>query len=427
MQADRRGTSVALAAAATAGLLLASCGGGDGGGETTAVQAPPVNVLPPGKRVARLDRVAAVRQPTSVAQPPGNTNLLFVTTKYGQVLVLKHGKLHDQPFLDLSDKVNSTGSEQGMFEIAFAPDYSKSKRFYVSYSLPDNSVQVDEYKRSDNAVVADPDSRRPIINASHGHGEREQHNGGELQFGPDGYLYIAFGDGGPVTKRFVSNRAQQPSVLLGKILRIDPLNPGGSSLPYAIPPDNPFIGRPGERPEIYAYGLRNPYRFSFDTKTGALLIGDPGAADVEEIDYEPKGEAKGKNFGWPHFEGNRPFRTDLQLNLNNGQPPEKPIHTYTHSSGCSVIGGYVIHDPRIPKLDGEYIYGDACSGDLRVLEPSADGATGDHSLGLRLSPTRLFGIVSFGRGSDERIYAASFSGGVYALNPEKGSRPTTGK
>ncbi|MGZ5325549.1 MAG: hypothetical protein ACXWEL_02820, partial [Solirubrobacterales bacterium] len=138
-----------------------------------------------------------------------------------------------------------------------------------------------------------------------------------------------------------------------------------------------------------------------------------------EIDYEPKGQAKGKNFGWPRFEGNRPFRTDHQLNLNNGQPPEKPIHTYTHELGCSIIGGFVIHDPRIPTLDGDYIYGDACSGDLRVLVPTAGGAKGDRSLGLRLSPTKLFGLVSFGEGDDGRIYATSFSGGVYALNPEQ--------
>jgi glucose/arabinose dehydrogenase len=419
LQASRIGTSAALAAAATAGLLLASCGGGDEK-TSTAVQVPPVNVEPAKKRVARLDKVAAVRAPTSVVQPPGNTNLLFVTTKPGKVLVLKNGKLRrDEPFLDLVDEVNSEGSEQGMFSIAFAPDYAKSRRFYVGYNLPDNSVQIDEYKRSkDNAVFADPDSRRPIINAPHGKGEREQHNGGELQFAPDGYLYIGLGDGGPVTKPFVSNRAQQRSVLLGKILRIDPLNPGGNSLPYAIPKDNPFVGRRGERPEIYAYGLRNPYRFSFDDKTGGLLIGDPGAADVEEIDYEPKGQARGKNFGWPRFEGNRPFRTDYKLNLNDGQPPEKPIHTYTHELGCSVIGGFVIHDPRIPALDGDYIYGDACSGDLRVLKPAEGKAVDDQSLGLRLSPTQQFGLVSFGEGSDGRIYAASFSGGVYALNPQ---------
>jgi glucose/arabinose dehydrogenase len=305
-----------------------------------------------------------------------------------------------------------------MFSIAFAPDYAASGRFYVAYNLADNSVQVDEYKREPNSqIFADPQSRRPIINAPHGKGEREQHNGGELQFGPDGYLYIGLGDGGPVNKPFVSNRAQQRAVLLGKILRIDPLHPTKTQ-PYAIPKDNPFIGLPGERPEIYAYGLRNPFRFSFDAKTGALLIGDVGAAKEEEIDYEPKDEGKGKNFGWPEFEGNRPFRTDYDLNLFHGEQPVKPIHTYNHSSGCSVIGGYVIHDPRIPSLDGYYIYGDACSGDLRVLKAEVGGTVDDHSLGLRLSPTKLFGIVSFGRGSDGRIYAASFSGGVYALNPQ---------
>jgi glucose/arabinose dehydrogenase len=404
---------VALCAAAT--LSLAACGGGDETTATTAT-APAVNAAPATERVGRLDRIAKILHPTSVAQPPGDTKHLFVTTKPGRIYVLDNGKLEKEPFLDLSGPVNNKGAEQGMFSVVFAPDYAKSGRFYTSYNLGDNSVQVDEYRRSDDSDLdADPESRRPIINAPHGNGKRLQHNGGELQFGPDGDLYIGLGDGGPVEKPFVTNRAQQRAALLGKILRIDPLQPEGE-LPYTIPADNPFVKAPDLRHEIYAYGLRNPYRFSFDSKTGALAIGDVGAAKVEEIDYVPSGGAKGANFGWPELEGDRPFRTDYKL-LGNKEVT-KPIHTYTHDRGCSVIGGFVIRDPRIPQLDGRYVYGDACSGDIRTLIPSPSGATDDRSEGLRLSPSKVFGIVSFGQGSDGRIYAASFNGGVYALNPQ---------
>jgi hypothetical protein len=340
--------------------------------------------------------------------------------------VVKDGRLEDQPFLDIKDLVNSKGSEQGMFAIAFPPDYAESGKFYVSHNNEDNSVQIDEFQRSaDNPLVADPDSRRPIINARHGKGNRTQHNGGELQFGPDGYLYIGLGDAGPVEKPFVSNRGQQRTAILGKILRIDPAHPShradGSELPYTVPKDNPFVGMEAEdfRPEIYAYGLRNPFRFSFDSGTGALAIGDVGAASHEEVDYMEKGKAKGVNFGWPHFEGDAPFRTDYPISPGPDDGPlVKPILTYNHKHGCSVIGGYVMHDPRIPQLDGSYIYGDACTGDIRAFTPTPDGPKGDHSLGIRLGPTTLFGIVSFGQGSDGRIYAASFSGGVYAINPQ---------
>jgi glucose/arabinose dehydrogenase len=415
---EARTRSIGAALLAAAALSPAGCGGG---GEAKPTVAPPVNVAPAAQRVARLDLIAKIGQPTSVATPPGQPNTLFVTTKEGIVYVIDHGKLRQEPFLDDADSVNSEGSEQGMFAIAFAPDYATSGKFYVSHNDEDNSVQIDQYERSaDDPLKADSDSEVSILNVPHGKGARTQHNGGELQFGPDGDLYIGLGDGGPVDKPFVSDRAQQRTSLLGKILRIDPAHRSDND-PYTIPRGNPFLGNPDEHGEIYAYGLRNPYRFSFDSKTGALAIGDVGAANVEEIDYVDRGKGKGANFGWPHYEGDRLFRKDYPI--NPGGPLTKPIHTYAHDHGCSIIGGYVIRDPRIPKLDGRYIYGDACSGDLRVLTPSPSGATGDHSLGLRLSPTSVFGIVSFGQGSDGRIYAASFTGGVYALNPEPDSGP----
>ncbi len=418
MEARKRGLAAATAAAAALALSagLSACGDEDGEAELTAPGAP-VNAAPASQRDARLDKLAVIGRPTYIAQPPGDTSHLYVTKKSGEIRVLEDEELIDEPFLDLSEQINAEGSEQGLFSIAFAPDYAESGLFYVVYNLDDNSVQVDEYRRDgDDPLKADPDSRRAIINAPHGKGERTQHNGGQLQFGPDGLLYISFGDGGPVMKEFVSNRAQQRSVLLGKILRIDP-TPSGD-LPYTIPADNPFVDRPGVRGEIYAYGLRNPYRFSFDSN-GGLIIGDPGALDVEEIDYMPPGEAKGANFGWPHYEGNEIFLAKDPLELDPGKKPVFPIHSYSHDKGCSVIGGYVIRDPRLPQLDGRYIYGDACSGDIRTLIASPDGAREDKTTGLRLSPTETYGVVSFGQGTDRRIYAVSLNGGVYALNPKR--------
>lgn len=383
--------------------------------ETT--KGPPVNELPPEQRVARLDRIAIVTEPTYVTQPPSESHLVFITTKYGQVLVLQNGVKLEEPFLNIEDLVNDEGSEQGLLSIAFAPDYEQSGLFYVAYNLDDNSVQIDEFKRSEESeLLADPGSRREVINARHGQGERNQHNGGQLQFGPDGLLYIGLGEGGPVQKAFVSNRAQERAVLLGKILRIIPAPDVNNGRPYTIPGENPFVGRERERPEIYAYGLRNPYRFSFDRESGALAIADPGADDIEEINFVERDKGYGLNFGWPQLEGNKPFRTDLES--QGPAKPTPPIHTYLHDRGCSIIGGYVIRDPRIPELDGRYLYGDACSGELRTLIPSPDGADDDKTLGLRLSPARQFGLVSFGEGADGRIYAASFTGGVYALNPE---------
>ncbi len=404
---------LAALAAAVIIALLAACGDDDD--YLAKDEGPPVNELPAGERVARLDRIAKATEPTYVTQPPRVKDQIFITTKYGHVIVLEDGEKQAEPFLDLIDRVNDEGSEQGLVGLAFAPDYGQSGLFYVAYNLDDNSVQIDEFRRSDDdPLLADPASRRPILNAPHGAGERDQHNGGQLQFGPDGFLYIGLGEGGPVRKDFVSNRAQQRSVLLGKILRIDP-RPSGDE-PYTVPDDNPYVGREKQRPEIYAYGLRNPYRFSFDRETGAMAIADPGADDVEELNFVERDQGVGRNFGWPRFEGDQPFRTDYEL--EPGGRLTEPIHTYPHDQGCSIIGGYVVRDPRIPELNGRYLYGDACSGELRSLLPFPDRAVDDRTEGMRLSPARTFGLVSFGEGADGRIFAASFTGGVYALNPE---------
>jgi glucose/arabinose dehydrogenase len=229
------------------------------------------------------------------------------------------------------------------------------------------------------------------------------HNGGLLLFGPDRLLYIGTGDGGSAGDP--ENRAQNLNSLLGKILRIDP-RAGGSS-PYRSPNSNPFVGRAG-RNEIYAYGLRNPWRFSFDRRTGDLYIGDVGQGTLEEIDFAPRGEARGRNYGWSCFEGRRPF--DGSRNCPGASPP---VHQYGRAGGaCSVTGGVVVRDPGLPALAGRYVYGDYCAGRIRSFRIQGGRATGDRAHDLRVAE-----LSSFGEDARGRVYATSLNGPVYRLGP----------
>ena len=240
-------------------------------------------------------------QPTYVAQAPGAPRLLFVVEKEGEIAVLRNGQPLAKPFLDMRSLVSSSG-EQGLLSMAFDPGYAHNRRFYVYYTNQNCdggcNVEVDQFRRSqDSATQARLRSRRKVIQINHH--QAGNHNGGQVQFGPDGYLYLAPGDGG--TQEDPENDAQNPQVLLGKVLRIDPRASGG----YRIPPDNPYVGKPG-RNEIFAIGLRNPYRFSFDRQNGDLWIGDVGDNTWEEIDHVTPAQANGANFGWNDFEGPNP-------------------------------------------------------------------------------------------------------------------------
>jgi hypothetical protein len=223
-------------------------------------------------------------------------------------------------------------------------------------------------------------------------------------FGPDRLLYVGLGDGGPDGDP--DRRGQDLGTLLGKILRIDP-QPGGGR-PYSVPASNPFVDRPGARPEIYSYGLRNPWRFSFDRRTGALAMGDVGESQWEEIDLVPQGGGRGANFGWSAFEGFARF-SDGQT-APNAIPP---VLVYPHDEGCSVTGGYVVRDPSLASLDGRYLYGDFCAGDLRSF-PAVPGrrAKDDGALGLNIPS-----LSSFGEDNAGHIYATSLDGPVYRLVP----------
>jgi glucose/arabinose dehydrogenase len=352
----------------------------------------------------KLTKVGDFSSPTYVTQAPGDRSRLFVVEQEGRIVVVRDGQVLDAPFLDISSKVVS-GGEQGLLGLAFAPDYASSGRFYVYYTdTAGGNERVVEYRRSSNPDRADPGSARQLIFQAD---SENNHNGGQLVFGPDGLLYIGLGDGGGGDDQHgrIGN-GQNLGTLLGKILRIDPRLRGGR--PYGIPRDNPFVHRRGAKPAIYAWGLRNPWRFSFDRKTGDLTIGDVGQDHVEEVDFRKRGTARGVNFGWRAWEGTR--REDPSLSPRH---VVMPVLEYTHDSGgCSVIGGYVIRDPRLRALNGRYVYGDLCEGDLLTAKLRQGGSSARRSLGLHVSD-----LSSFGEDGAGRVYAVSLDGPVYRLDP----------
>jgi glucose/arabinose dehydrogenase len=367
--------------------LLAGCGGGSSEPEPT----------PFGGKV-RLAKVGDFDQPDYVTQPPGSADL-YVVERGGRVRIVRSGQVVPDPALDISGGV-STDSEQGLLSIAFPPDFQSSRLVYAYYTGADQDQHVVRYAVADDGSF-EVDSGREIL---HMDDFASNHNGGQLQFGPDGYLYVGTGDGGLAGDP--ERNGQDLGSLLGKLLRIDPR--AGKGGPYAIPPDNPFVGRAGVRQAVYSYGLRNPWRFSFDPATGALSIGDVGQDTMEEIDYIPKGEARGANFGWSAFEGTNRFNTDQAA--PNVTPP---ILTYGRDDGCSVTGGYVVRDRSLPALFGRYVYGDYCAGELRSLKPAVPDARDDRSLDLNVPS-----LSSFGKDNERHIYAVSLDGPVYRLVPD---------
>jgi hypothetical protein len=353
-----------------------------------------------------LKRIGSFDAPTYVTGAPGFPKLLFVVEQPGRVEVLRGGHRLGRPFLDIDGLVGYDGGERGLLSIAFPPDYAQSGSFYVYYTDNEGNIRVDEFKRR-SATQAARGSRRSVIEIPHP--VNANHNGGQLQF-LGNLLYLGTGDGG--SGGDPPNNAQNKESLLGKLLRIDPRPSGGQ--PYSVPTDNPFVGKPG-RDEIYSYGLRNPFRFSFDTTGGGeprIAIADVGQNKYEELDYTTLAEASGANFGWDAFEGFAPYTEE-----NSGTPDPggttKPIMAYSHSrdgGSCAIVGGYVVGPGGPPALRGHYVYTDYCSGVLRSLVPHLGRASGDRPLGLEVaSPT------SFGEDDSGRIYVCSQEGPVYRL------------
>jgi len=351
----------------------------------------------------KLTRIGTFSSPLYVAQPPADRRRLFVVEQGGKIVVVRDGHVLRAPFLDVSSKVVS-GGEQGLLGLAFAPDYPRSGRFYVDYTDVNGDTRIVEYRRGSSPDRADPRSARVLIRQDQ---PEPNHNGGQLAFGPDGLLYVGLGDGGGGDDQHgpIGN-AQNLGTLLGKILRVDPRPSGGR--PYGIPADNPFVGRAGAKAAIYAWGLRNPWRFSFDRATGDIAIGDVGQDHVEEIDFRTRGNARGVNFGWRAWEGTR--REDPSLRVSGDV---KPVLEYTHDrGGCSVSGGYVIRDRRLPALAGRYVYGDFCAGNLFTAKLRQSGAGGNRRVGLHVDA-----LSSFGEDQRGRVYVTSLNGPVYRLDP----------
>jgi len=350
-----------------------------------------------------LKKVGEFDQPVYLTGAPGFPKLLFVVEQAGQVEVMSGGHSRGA-FLDLRSEVGY-GGERGLLSLAFPPDYKQSRRFYVYYTDRAGNIRIDEFKRR-SATRADPGSRRQVIAIPHP--VNANHNGGQMQFFDD-LLYFGTGDGG--SGGDPPNNAQNKEVLLGKLLRIDPRPAGGR--PYSVPGSNPFVGKPG-RDEIYSYGLRNPFRFSFDTvsaKQPRIAIGDVGQNQIEELDYTTVAAASGANFGWDAFEGFAPYRDENSGTADPGGTT-RPIFAYPHSRGgsCSVIGGYVVRDRSLRSLYRRYVYTDLCEGQLRSLVPHLKRAGGDRRLGLAVeSPT------SFGEDDAHHLYVASLSGPVFRL------------
>jgi glucose/arabinose dehydrogenase len=402
-----------------ASLLLlgaAGCGGGDGstGGEDAAPPgpgpepqqqpgAPADTARPPpvgdGRGGVRLERIGSFSSPLYVTQPPGETDDLYVVEQGGRVVRVA-GRGRTSTFLDLTDQI-AVGGEQGLLSLAFAPDYQRSGRLYVDYTDMAGDSRIVEFRSRDGRAV-DPSSRRELLRIEQ---PFPNHNGGLLSFGPDRLLYIGTGDGGAAGDP--ERNGQDLSTLLGKILRIDPRRDGDR--PYRIPPANPFAGTDGARGEVYSYGLRNPWRFAFDRRGGALAIGDVGQDSREEVDLVPRGDAAGANFGWSAFEGDERFNDDQQATDR-----VEPVLTYATGDGnCAVTGGYVVRDERLRSLYGRYLYGDFCAGELRSF-PSRPGRAARDDVGLGLSVESL---SSFGEDDAGRIYVTSLNGPVYRLEP----------
>lgn len=375
-----------------AALFVVACGATDGAGDGGTATAAGV----------KLVRVGSFDQPLYLTAPPADHRRVMVVEQPGRIFVVRNGRRLAQPFLDIRQKVLS-GGEQGLLGLAFAPDYRKSGLFYVYYTRRDGRQSVSEFRRS-SADRANPASEREVLVMAD---PESNHNGGQLNFGPDGLLYIGTGDGGGAGDRHGTiGNAQDLGSLLGKILRIDPSASGSAA--YTVPPSNPFVDRAGARPEVWAYGLRNPWRFSFDRRTGDLTIGDVGQNEVEEIDFTLRGQGSGANFGWRVFEGDRRYAEGESA---PGAVP--PVITRSHDDGwCSITGGYVVRDPQLKSLAGRYLYGDFCKGQVWSARLGSGSARDDRRVGGLPAVQQL---SSFGQDARGRIYVVSLAGKVSRL------------
>jgi glucose/arabinose dehydrogenase len=347
-------------------------------------------------------RVASgLSDPVDLKAAPGDRTRLFVVEQGGRIRVLSNGQLVSTPFLDIGGRITS-GGERGLLGLAFHPRYLENGRFFVNYTDLAGDTHIAEFRVSSNPDRADPATERTLLFVEQ---PFANHNGGGLTFGNDGMLYVGLGDGGSGGDPF--GNGQNLATRLGKLLRLDVDRAG------FVPPDNPFVSTPGAAPEIWAYGLRNPWRFAFDPVTGDLYIGDVGQNTLEEIDIGLGTRRGGENYGWNVMEGSSCFRAPTC----NRTGLTLPVVDYGHGDGsCSVTGGVVYRGCRMPGYAGTYFYGDFCSAFIRSFRWQA-GAIVDHrdltgSLGREIDA-----ISSFGIDSDGEVYIVDYQGEVYQIVP----------
>ena len=347
-------------------------------------------------------------RPLFVTHAGDRSSRLFIVEKAGTVRILTEGRLVEQPFLDIRDRVVSSGSEQGLLGLAFAPDYEQTGFFYVNYTDRRGDTAVARYQVTVDPNLADPASEATVLKLGQPAGN---HNGGMLAFGPDGRLWIGTGDGGGSNDQY--GNGQNPGTLLGKMLRLDVTSDSGQA--YVIPADNPWLSSDWNgqavHDEVWAVGLRNPWRYSFDRSTGDLWIADVGQNRYEEINRVPADSPGGLNFGWPITEGAHCFPEDKACDRRG---LETPIFEYPHEEGnCSITGSYVYRGAQIPALVGAYIFGDFCSGKIWALAREGTGWNATVMLDTGLS------LSSFGEDEAGELYVTDLNrGGVYRLATE---------
>lgn len=364
-----------------------------------ATTVPAAQSLPNPENAVWQQVASGLDRPTDITSPRDGSGRVFVLEQVGRIRILQNGELIPTPYLDISNIVGSNASERGLLGLAFHPNYAENGFFFVNYTDRDGNTRIARFSVSaSDPNQADPASRLELIRIQQPYGN---HNGGALAFGPDGYLYAGLGDGGSAGDPL--DAGQSLNTLLGKILRFD-VN-GGQ--PYAIPANNPFAAGGGEA-EIWAYGLRNPWKIAFDRATGDLYIADVGQNQWEEINFTPAGSPGGLNYGWRFMEGSH----DYSGGLYDKSALVLPVAEYTRNDGCSVTGGQVYRGQSLPDWQGVYLYGDFCTGNIWGLLKTGDGFA--NSLLFRTS----FRISTFGLDDDGEIYLGDYSGAIYTLETE---------
>jgi glucose/arabinose dehydrogenase len=359
--------------------------------------APAVAVDPAAYTFAEV--ASGLEAPVLVTHAGDGSGRLFVVEKVGAIRILQDGAVLPDPFYDMRGQV-STGNEQGLLGLAFSPHYAQDGTFFINYTDLEGDTHVDRCRVS----AGDPNRAGDCATVLTVDQPYANHNGGHLAFGPDGYLYIGLGDGG--SGNDPDDRAQDLSQLLGKLLRLDV---SGDEAPFTAPPDNPFIGQGNARTVIWAYGLRNPWRFSFDRATGDLYIGDVGQNAFEELDYQPAGSTGGENYGWPYLEALR-VNTQAPHAAPDGFSSVPPLVNYAQEvGGCSIVGGYVYRGAALPELNGRYFFGDYCTGQVWTIPAGTPAATVTPWANLGTS------LSSFGEDEAGELYVVGLGGTIYEL------------